>query len=769
MKSFSKGRVLEYLNTRKKGFKVLPIFLLSTAEYRSSPNKIISEVVRRFSSSLIVRSSARDEDTICESQAGSYSSVLNVPVQAKEIRNAIEKVCSKFKSDSDEVLIQPMLYDIVISGVVFTCDPNTGAPYYIVNYSDDGQADSITSGKRTGQTLVIYKNICKSIKQPRIKKLIDAVSYIEDVFSCTCLDIEFAFDRDGDLFVFQVRPLVLKEYIETPLRKFDLAYRKMSKLFKKSRHLLGRHVFYGMMTDWNPAEMIGMRPKPLALSLYKDLITDKIWSKQRKIYGYRDLTKHSLMVSFSGYPYVNILTDFNSFVPASLSKHTAEKLVDYYCSKLKANPFLHDKVEFEVALSCYTLSTHQQISGLAGFTQAERDKIESSLKSLTERIVNPRSSAYINDVLKISLLEQEYCRILEKKKDVYYRIVDLLNLCKRYGTLPFAGIARSAFIGKQFLDSLLDKGIISSEELSVFMKSLNTISNELSCDTWKYRSRKLSKKAFLKKWGHLRPNTYDITSLRYDENFDVYFRGNISRKYHEKTYQSFSFARQGDIDLALSQAGMKVSGSDLIEFIAGSIRWREKAKWMFTKIVSEILFLIKERCLSLGITPEEVSFLDLRTLLRFFKNPSSRTLNNIRRLVCKNKSNYQLTRCLRLPEVIFSEKDLHFFYQTESVPTFVTQNRVAAPIVIESDLLTVSCKGKIVLLASADPGYDFLFTKGIAGLITQFGGANSHMAIRCAEIGIPAAIGAGEKMFDTLQDVCVVELDALDKQIRVLS
>ena len=36
------------------------------------------------------------------------------------------------------------------------------------------------------------------------------------------------------------------------------------------------------MPDWNPAEMIGIKPKALALSLYQELITDFIWAKKRK-------------------------------------------------------------------------------------------------------------------------------------------------------------------------------------------------------------------------------------------------------------------------------------------------------------------------------------------------------------------------------------------------------------------------------------------------------------------------------------------------------
>ena len=40
-----------------------------------------------------------------------------------------------------------------------------------------------------------------------------------------------------------------------------------------------------------------------------------------------------------------------------------------------------------------------------------------------------------------------------------------------------------------------------------------------------------------------------------------------------------------------------------------------------------------------------------------------------------------------------------------------------------------------------------LFACGIGGLITAWGGANSHLAIRCAEYGLSAAVGCGEAVF----------------------
>ena len=55
--------------------------------------------------------------------------------------------------------------------------------------------------------------------------------------------------------------------------------------------------------------------------------------------------------------------------------------------------------------------------------------------------------------------------------------------------------------------------------------------------------------------------------------------------------------------------------------------------------------------------------------------------------------------------------------------------------------------GSIVFIPNADPGFDWIFSKKPSGLITKYGGIASHMAIRCAELGLPAAIGCGEILF----------------------
>ena len=57
------------------------------------------------------------------------------------------------------------------------------------------------------------------------------------------------------------------------------------------------------------------------------------------------------------------------------------------------------------------------------------------------------------------------------------------------------------------------------------------------------------------------------------------------------------------------------------------------------------------------------------------------------------------------------------------------------------------------------PGYDWVFAHAIAGLVTKYGGVNSHMAIRCAEFGIPVAIGCGEQRFEALLKSSRLSLD----------
>ena len=64
--------------------------------------------------------------------------------------------------------------------------------------------------------------------------------------------------------------------------------------------------------------------------------------------------------------------------------------------------------------------------------------------------------------------------------------------------------------------------------------------------------------------------------------------------------------------------------------------------------------------------------------------------------------------------------------------------------------------------------YDWIFSFNIKALITKFGGANSHMSIRCAEFGLPAAIGCGEQIFHKLKSSNTIFLNCETKKIEII-
>ena len=65
-----------------------------------------------------------------------------------------------------------------------------------------------------------------------------------------------------------------------------------------------------------------------------------------------------------------------------------------------------------------------------------------------------------------------------------------------YGTLPFAGIARCAFISTKLLRSMLDKKIISSEDNKKFYESINTITKKICHDFQFIKKNKYKRKIF---------------------------------------------------------------------------------------------------------------------------------------------------------------------------------------------------------------------------------------------------------------------------------
>ena len=87
------------------------------------------------------------------------------------------------------------------------------------------------------------------------------------------------------------------------------------------------------------------------------------------------------------------------------------------------------------------------------------------------------------------------------------------------GTLAI--LARHAFIASTMLASLRREKLATAAEIEKFQSSIITVASELVADMSKVSEGSLNSADFFEIYGHLRPGTYDILSLRYDqlENF----------------------------------------------------------------------------------------------------------------------------------------------------------------------------------------------------------------------------------------------------------
>ena len=152
-----------------------------------------------------------------------------------------------------------------------------------------------------------------------------------------------------------------------------------------------------------------------------------------------------------------------------------------------------------------------------GFEQNELYSIKKSLLQITNNIIDVKDGLYKKDLVKAKLLNVKFDEVINSNLSLIDKIYWLIKDVKRYGTLPFAGVARAGFVAIQILRSFVDENIISKDNYDKFLNSLNTVSKQLSKDV------KNLTKEFLEIYGHLRPGTYDILSSRYDEAYNVYF------------------------------------------------------------------------------------------------------------------------------------------------------------------------------------------------------------------------------------------------------
>ena len=767
MKILGKAGTLSFLEKKqdKYNYTVPPFLKCSKEFYFKNKEKISKAIFKKFfKQKIIIRSSSKNEDNLNQSNAGKYDSYQLNDLSTLNIQKYSEKVLKKLKN-KDEIIFQKYINNPDYAGVVFTREINSNAPYYSINLDTSGKTDTITSGANGTQikNIIICRNYAHKSKY---RKLLTVIKNIEDLVDDNRLDIEFCV-KNKNIFIVQSRPLkrvrgkVDDKLVYSALRNIE---KKFSNLQNSPVTIPGKFTAFSNMSDWNPAEMIGVKPSLLSLSLYSELITDSVWSEQRKNYLYQDLKPNPLMVNFLGCPYIDLRVDFNSFLPNDLKKLTKNKIINYLVKRVNANPELHDKIEFDLIETFFDVDSRSKIKKY--LNKKDTSEYIRSLKKLTNNYLN--SKLLDKEIDKIKSLKTKQDDIISSKRNNIESIFFLVNDCKEFGTLPFAGIARCAFVATKILRTLVTHDIIEQADYNLFFESIDNVQKKINNSLLSNKN----KGNFFKDFGHLRPMTYSISSQNYQEGFKNYF--NTKNLKFKKTKKFIISKKKKDkINKIFKQNNINCNANNFLKFAKDAIFYREYSKLIFTRSIDLIFKELIKLGSKIDIKRNDLEFISIKDIINYYNNLDVYKLKQImKKNIEQSKLQYEITKKLEIPDFIRGKNDFYEFEKSTVKPNYVQSTEITGKIIEITNLQNLKkqdLRNKIVLLDSADPGYDFIFSFKILGLITKYGGANSHMSIRCIDEGIPAAIGVGDLLYGNLQNANIVNINAKQKTINIIN
>lgn len=218
---------------------------------KTIPEQKLAQFYRQLGEGKVaVRSSALGEDGEHASFAGQYETLLDVE-GIDQLRGAIERCAASLHSDRADayqhhqhiapasmcVVVQKMV-DAAVAGVLFTVDPVSNRYDRLVVDAVAGLGEALVSGEATPDHYefdesgtLCYQELVSAdaLLSPDQQQLLVSQARKAEQLAGEPLDMEWAIDRDGNLYWVQARPVTtlagdLREH-DTPLAASDIITR----------------------------------------------------------------------------------------------------------------------------------------------------------------------------------------------------------------------------------------------------------------------------------------------------------------------------------------------------------------------------------------------------------------------------------------------------------------------------------------------------------------------------------------------------------------
>ncbi len=697
--------------------------------------------------SLAVRSSRRGEDAPGAGNAGRYCSLIGIP--PARLQSAITSVFASYGRPEarDQVLIQPCIAPVSQALVAANRAPGDGALYDAISRAEGPSSSAITAGTVAAETRYLAHGTTTRMdaQTTRVQGLLREVeSLIGD------LPFELELVRSGrTLWLLQLRLLPPVAGVCAQRASKARARAGRARLRAQARNA-DRPALLGLMPDWNPAELLGEHPRPLALDLFRLLISRDTWWQARVALGYGRPRERDLIVAIAGRPYVDVRASFDSLLPAALDSGVARRVTSAWSAALCKQPALHDRVETAVALTCAEFDADARMCE-HGIRRSDRLRMLNALNPLTQSLLNPAEIKARAETLE-ALARQHWDSPIAPAA-----ALQALRRLRLAVALPFAQAARIDFVIAALLNSAARMGVIEWHQVTALRGTARTAAGEL-VDALAAGDRA----ALQERQQALRPGTFEI-AIPTLSSWSIR-RSVVPAALLASEDASLTAAQRAGLARLLQAQAPYLDAATLIALAPMAARAREVGKLALSRGISTILSGLTAWGTRWGLDRELLGWLDIKTMIEAADAPS-----RLLKIAASAALRHAEDAGLRMPAVLAEDDDLAAVRCTANAPSFIGNAPVSGPVCVVNRTTAPHSlpRGAIAAIESADPGFDWIFTRSPVALVTAFGGPHSHMALRCSELGLAAALGLGLSRFRRFAEASHAQVDPLRAALNI--
>ncbi len=764
------------------GFVILSTAYDAYGSFDSVEEMLMESIYEAFdklnSEHVAVRSSSTVEDLPGMSFAGQYSSYLNVT--KNDLKERIKACWDSLDNDratdyrarhnieegySHAVVVQKMVRSQV-SGIAFTANPISGVRDELVLNTAFGLGEAIVSGGVTPDQYIVEKHTGEildatltegSMDEEKLKKLVEVCAKVENYFGKP-QDIEFAFDKSGDLFLLQSREI-------TTLFPMDT----FAKDGKFRAYMNAGTVLLGMKEPFTPLGFSVMS------NMYPTVIN--VMTARKKNPLTNDFVKHTAYRMYMDITYLMsnhfVAKQFaSSFSGNDLPfKGVMYSVIDKYGKRFKKQG---DHFKLPLGAVKYGLSLlgtlreankipnderYDKIRALGHEAFAVQEEIFNGLKTDEERVAFARE--VLVEAFKLSQTMAMYCidvnnlTKIEKVLDKY--LPNRYQPAKLIQSLPGCITQKMMVDLNKHAKSLDERGLETSVEHPEFQQILETYGHRANIELDLGTERWREDPAYL---------IGLVENYRVDQ---MYVRNladhEAKRRESEKMIEAIceDLRSMGKKRLAEKMNTMMVN-------YRYALAMREYPKFeivRFLELGRKALLEVGENLVSRGQlgVPSEIFFLYEEEI---FSN------QDLKGLVAQHKKTYDREmKRTSIPRMVLSNGATYYTSTVIAPNADVLKGLALSPGSYEG-IIRVVCdpkttmlkEGEILVTESTNPSWTPLFA--IAGaLIMEYGGPMSHGGIVAREYGIPAVVGIPSAT-SVLQDGQRVRVNGATGEIELL-